>query len=175
MNPRPCPHHSNLEHANSISGRWHNLPDVLEIAICCLCSVVTWNYTVQNELPQGQSGIPGQYHGDPDDIDASIFRPSPGLMLFSCLVFGCCVSSFTHRRQEQDPFQFVVYLIILGCAAIIGYTVRAHLHLILLGYLPWATCVAMAISISAHSAYRCLRPDPATTSQRDEEKERLLG
>jgi hypothetical protein len=95
-------------------------------------------------------------------------------MLFSCLVFGCCVSSFTHRRQSEDPFQFVVYLVLLGCAAMVGYGVRAHIHLILLGYLPWATCAAMAISISGHSAYRCLKPDGSATSQGDEEKARLL-
>lgn len=95
-------------------------------------------------------------------------------MLFSCLVFGCCVSSFTHRRQNQDPFQFVVYVLLLGGAALVGYGVRANAHLILLGYLPWATCAAMTVSISGHSVYRCLKPDVAA-GQGDEEKARLLG
>jgi hypothetical protein len=56
----------------------------------------------------------------------------------------------------------------------IGFLGRANVHLVLLGYLPWATCAAMAISILGHSAYRRLRPDVAMT-QRDEEKPRLVG
>ena len=95
-------------------------------------------------------------------------------MLFSCVVFGCCVSSFTHRRQSQDPFQFVIYFLLLGGAAVVGYGLRAHAHLILLGYLPWATCAAMAISISGHCVYRRLVPDVGAV-QGDEEKARLLG
>jgi hypothetical protein len=96
-------------------------------------------------------------------------------MLFSCLLFGCCVSSFTHRRQSQDPYQFVVYLVLLSFAATIGYAARAHVYLILLGYLPWATCAAMVISISGRGVYGCLKPQPSTTSQGDEEKARLSG
>ena len=96
-------------------------------------------------------------------------------MLFSCLLFGCCVSSFTHRRQSQDPYQFVVYLVLLSFAATIGYAARAHVYLILLGYLPWATCAAMVTSISGRGVYRCLRPQIATTGQGDEEKARFLG
>jgi hypothetical protein len=108
------------------------------------------------------------------NTDDFLFRPSPGLMLFSCLVFGCCVSSFTHRRQSQDPFQLVVYILLLGGAAMAGYGVRENAHLILLGYLPWATCAAMAISISGHSLFRWLRPNVGSR-QGDEEKAHLMG
>lgn len=95
-------------------------------------------------------------------------------MLVSCLAFGCCVSSFTHRRQSQDPFQFVVYLIVLGTTAIMGHNFGVDMHLILLGYLPWAMCAAMAVSISGHSIYRCLKPGVAGAQGDDEEKVRLL-
>lgn len=95
-------------------------------------------------------------------------------MLFSCLVFGCCVSSFSHRRQSQDPFQFVVYLVVIGSASLVGYGVRANVYLVLLGYLPWATCTAMAISIAGHGLYRRLRVGSGNT-QGDEEKVRLTG
>ncbi|AEO70308.1 uncharacterized protein THITE_2121561 [Thermothielavioides terrestris NRRL 8126] len=103
-----------------------------------------------------------------------VFRPSPGLMLFSCLVFGCCVSSFSHRRQNQDPFQFLIYIVLLGAAGAAGYGARAHAHLILLGYLPFATCAAMIISILGHAIYRRLKHAEAPR-QEDEEKARLLG
>jgi uncharacterized membrane protein YjfL (UPF0719 family) len=92
-------------------------------------------------------------------------------MLFSCLLFGCCVSSFTHRRQSQDRFQFVVYFALLGGGALVGYGVRASAHLILLGYLPWATCAAMVISMSGHGLYRWLRPG-VDKKREDEEKAR---
>jgi len=95
-------------------------------------------------------------------------------MLFSCLIFGCCVSSFTYRRQSQDPLQVFVFVLLLGGAALIGYGARASVHLVLLGYLPWATCAAMTVSISSHSLYRALKPAVAMC-RTDEEKARLLG
>lgn len=101
------------------------------------------------------------------------FRPSPSLMLFACLAFGCCVSSFSHRRQSSDQFQYAVYAIILGAAAIAGCGARASVHMILLGYFPWATCAAMAVSSMAHSLYRRLRPCTGTLRE-DEEKAQLL-
>ncbi|KAK4153081.1 hypothetical protein C8A00DRAFT_43963 [Chaetomidium leptoderma] len=153
---------------DSVPAPWRWISEVPEIPISSLCSVVTWQYTVQNEA------VPG-HHGAGDAAEAFLFRPSPGLMLVSCLVFGCCVSSFAHRRQSQDPFQIVVYLALLGGAALTGYAVQANVHLILLGYLPWATCAAMVFSISGHSVYRCLKSDAAKGRGDDEEKARLLG
>jgi hypothetical protein len=95
-------------------------------------------------------------------------------MLFSSLLFGCCVSSFIYRRQSQDPFQFVVYFALLGGAALLGHGVRASAHLILLGYLPSATCAAMVISMWGHRLYKWLRPDVVTT-RGDEEKAQPSG
>ncbi|KAK4236769.1 hypothetical protein C8A03DRAFT_16629 [Achaetomium macrosporum] len=173
MNPPPYCSHQIPRVTDQVPGRCYCASEILEITLSCLCSVVTWTYTVQNELPQGQDGL-FQQHGAGRHVDTFSFRPSPGLMLFSCLVFGCCVSSFTHRRQSKDPFQFIVYIIFLGVAAVIGCGIRTNVHLILLGYLPWATCAAMVTSISGHSLYRWLRPD-VRPSQGDEEKARLLG
>lgn len=94
-------------------------------------------------------------------------------MLCSCLVFGCCVSSFVHRRQEQDRFQFLVYAVFLSGAATIGFGFGAGANLILLGYLPWAMCMAMAASLYGHGLHRQQR---LRSVQRfgDEEKARLL-
>ncbi|KAL2154896.1 hypothetical protein VTH82DRAFT_3572 [Thermothelomyces myriococcoides] len=134
-----------------------------------------WTYTIQNVLVEKRDGVSGRHNETKDTGGlSSIFRPSPGSMLFSCLVFGCCVSSFTCRRQDQDAFQFIIYLVILGCVASIGYAVGAHPYLILLGYLPWATCAAMVLSISGHSAYRCLKTKDLTRQSQCEEKAPLL-
>ncbi|KAL2022695.1 hypothetical protein VTK56DRAFT_4776 [Thermocarpiscus australiensis] len=157
---------------HSDSGRWRWVSETLEISIACLCSVVTWEYTAQNELPR-EYDMSVEQHLTENRADGFIFRPSPGLMLLSCLIFGCCVSSFTQRRQSQDPLQCVVYIVLLGGAAIIGCAVGANVHLILLGYLPWATCAAMAMSISGHGLYRRLKLD-AGRSQGDEEKVSLM-
>ena len=89
-------------------------------------------------------------------------------MLWSCLVYGCCVSSFIHRRQEKDPFQLFVYLIFVILAGVAGYAVGANTHMMLLGYLPWALELAMAASLMGHGLYRrwkCVAPSPG-----DEEK-----
>jgi hypothetical protein len=77
-------------------------------------------------------------------------------MLFSCVLFGCCVSSFAQRRQNQDPFQFVFYILFLGGAVLLGYGLQTPRYLILLGYLPLATCAAMTASISVHKLCRRL-------------------
>ncbi|KAK3300295.1 uncharacterized protein B0H64DRAFT_11769 [Chaetomium fimeti] len=170
MNPMPCCSHKSPGMANPVPIRRRRLLEILEIIISSLCSMVTWEYTTQNEIAEN----PDEGPRSGDTTSALVFHPSPGLMLLSCLVFGCCVSSFAHRRQSQDPFQFVVYLVLLSCAAAIGYAARAHVYLILLGYLPWATCVAMVISISGPGVYRFLKPHP-TTSQGGGEKARYLG
>ncbi|KAK3310156.1 uncharacterized protein B0T15DRAFT_26785 [Chaetomium strumarium] len=170
MSPPPYCSHQISRATEQDPGRCCCASEILEITLSCLCSVVTWTYTVQNELPQRR----GEQHGAGRHVDTFNFRPSPGLMLFSCLVFGCCVSSFTHRRHSEDPFQFVVYIIFLGVVAVTGYGIRTNVHLILLGYLPWATCAAMVTSISGHSIYRWLRPDVGP-GHADEEKARLLG
>ncbi|KAL2128716.1 hypothetical protein VTI74DRAFT_8806 [Chaetomium olivicolor] len=173
MYPRPCCSHQKPRAPPPIPSRWCWVSEVLEIGIGSLCSIVTWMYTVQNEVTPRQHTLSGQ-HLTEQRPDNFVFRPSPTLMLFSCLVFGCCVSSFAHRRQTQDPLQLLVYLVFLGCAAMIGHAARANVHLILLGYLPWATCLAMAASISGHSLYRRYKSDVGT-GHADEEKTWLLG
>ncbi|KAK4172486.1 hypothetical protein QBC36DRAFT_73795 [Triangularia setosa] len=155
-------------------GCWPWAVDTVEICLGVLCSVVTWEYTIQNDLNRGYSSVKqGQQYVDGPNIGDFLFHPSPGLMLFSCLVFGCSVSSFTQRRQSKDPLQLFVYAILLGGAGLVGYARQESAHLILLGYLPWATCAAMTLSLSGHSFYRLLKTGSGAT--KDEEKAQLLG
>jgi len=173
MSTPPCLSLNKSEGVHPPAGFWDWASESLEIGIGTLCSLVTWQYTVQNDLARGIAYSNG-HRVAPGDTHNFLFHPSAGLMLASCLIFGCCVSSFIHRRQDKDPFQFVFYLVLLAVAASVGYGFHASVHLILLGYLPWATCAAMALSISAHSLHRRIGADGGT-GWRDEEKAQLLA
>ncbi|KAL2263234.1 hypothetical protein VTK26DRAFT_7653 [Humicola hyalothermophila] len=173
MSPRPCCSLHKPDEMFRIPMRWCWAAETVEIAIASLCSLVIWVYTVQNEVPQVHGRVLGSHVAEKHSGDF-IFRPPPALMLFSCLVFGCSVSSFSHRRQTEDPFQFLIYLAVLGTVGLVGYGVRANLYLILLGYFPWATCAAMAISISGHRIWRRWRTTSASIRE-DEEKVQPMG
>jgi hypothetical protein len=97
-----------------------------------------------------------------------LLNPTPELMLGSCLVFGCCVSSFVHRRQSQDTCQFVVYAVFLTAVVVSGFGIEASANLILLGYAPWAMCAAMATSLYGHALYRRQRKQNEKRSGDDE-------
>ncbi|KAL2271124.1 hypothetical protein VTJ83DRAFT_495 [Remersonia thermophila] len=143
----------------------HLTYETIEIMLSFLSSLVIWQFTVHTADRRATMSA----WLDPEDTgDGSIFRPPPGLVLFACLMFGCCVSSFVHRRRGRDRFQAFVYLVVLGSAALVGYSLTADAHLVLLGCFPWATCAAMVISMAGHGLYRCLRPQVGGMS--DEEK-----
>jgi len=122
---------------------------------------------------RSQHQMDGQHAEEQRTAANFLLYPSPGLMLCCCLVFGCCVSSFAHRRQEEDGLQLVVFTVFLSGAVVVGYALEASANLILLGFVPWAMCVAMATSLSGHHLYRSRR---FYTGQnpRDEEKARSL-
>ncbi|KAM7194304.1 hypothetical protein V8F20_008051 [Naviculisporaceae sp. PSN 640] len=151
--------------------------ETTEIVLGTICGYITWQFMVQNESARGQEcgNNNGQDAAGCRDFDISrLFTPSPALMLVSCLVFGCCVSSFVHRRQDKDPLQFLVYLVLLGSVVIAGYQSEASANMILLGYLPWTMCLAMATSITGHSLYRQWRQEVDTRLGEMEKGEVLL-
>ncbi len=94
-------------------------------------------------------------------------------MLGSCLTFGCCVSSFVYRRQQKDPCQAVVFIVVFACVGVVGYGIGASANMIMLGYMPAATCASMILSISGHELARCWRSSRGYGD--DEEKSELLG
>lgn len=152
------------------------LAETLEIGIGTLCGFITWQFTVQSEEEATNADF-DNLHQQPvakRPLSDLVLHPSPGLMLLSCLVFGCCVSSFVHRRQDQDSLQFLVYTIVLGATAIAGCGLGASANMIVLGYLPWAMCVAMAVSFVGHIAFRRRRTSVGRHPY-DHEKEQLLG
>ena len=96
------------------------------------------------------------------------------VMLFPCLVLGCSVSSFAYRRQGRDHLQAIVFTLFILGALIVGFATKASPNLILLAYLPWAVCMAMAASYSGHRLVTRLRMRAAERSE-DSEKNELLG
>ncbi|KAK0745947.1 hypothetical protein B0T18DRAFT_140226 [Schizothecium vesticola] len=152
---------------------WNCLSETLEISIGSACSVITWRFVVQDEAMREGDSMDGQHAEEQRTAGNFLLYPSPGLMLCCCLVFGCCVSSLAHRRQEEDKLQLVVYTVFLSGAVVVGHALEASANLILLGFVPWAMCVAMATSLSGHHLYRSQRLD-AGQNLRDEEKARSL-
>ena len=94
-------------------------------------------------------------------------------MLLACLVLGFSISSFVYRRQPYDPFQVLVFLLLLAVAVTAGLGAGASGPLILLGYAPWAMCAAMVISYAVHGLWR-RRLSRAIPCQRELEKNGLL-
>lgn len=145
----------------------------LEIGIGAICSVITWRFTLQSESAPEPQKVCGRSFPVSEDTGANprktqsreqnvaeclfsdvLLNPSPELMLVSCLVFGCCVSSFVHRRQTQDAFQFVIYAVFITAAVVVGYGLEASANLILLGYAPLAMCVGMATSLYGDALFK---------------------
>ena len=71
-------------------------------------------------------------------------------MLVSCLALGCSVSSFVYRRQDRDPAQAIVFLVFVTWAVALGCGVGVSANLIMLGFMPWALCAAMPVSVTVH-------------------------
>lgn len=85
-------------------------------------------------------------------------RPSPGVMLTSCLVLGCCISSFLYRHHGADAYQAPVFASALVGSVVVGHMAGASVYMVLLGYMPWALCTAMFLSTLGHAMLRWARP-----------------
>lgn len=79
---------------------------------------------------------------------------SPGLALGSCLVLGCCLSSFIHRRRELDQYQPIVFVIWITWAVFLGWEIGASANMVTLGIVPWASCAAILSSFFGHAGAR---------------------
>ncbi|OAA54740.1 hypothetical protein SPI_08611 [Niveomyces insectorum RCEF 264] len=87
----------------------------------------------------------------------TVAQPSAAAALVSCLVLGCAVSSFVHRRQVHDRFQWLVFLLVVGGAAMSGLATKTTAARLWLAYAPWAACSAMVTSYCFHELLRaCL-------------------
>lgn len=80
--------------------------------------------------------------------------PSSGVMFISCLVLGFCVSSFLYRHQKDDQYQALVFTSAIAGSVLAGQIAGAGMNLILLGFVPWALCTAMFLSVCGHAVLR---------------------
>jgi len=144
-----------------------------------VCSIATTSYTLNEEAETGNSsfGSPANWIGGDNAIESTLgllLRPSPGLMLGSCLVLGCSISSFVYRRQETDPFQGVIFFCLILWAVALGSALDASENLIMLGFVPWAFCAGMPLSVTSHSIARWLQSRRAAEVEARDEKTQLL-
>ncbi|KAI1501804.1 hypothetical protein F5X99DRAFT_381734 [Biscogniauxia marginata] len=139
---------------NIRSSRMSMLLEIVELIPAVASSLVTTCYILQEESPS----LPF-----PDSDDVSIARSifikntSPGLVLGSCLVLGCCLSSYAHRRRRQDQYQTTVFAVWVVWAILVSWRVGFSADMIALGVVPWALCVAMLSSMLGHSLMRWRR------------------
>ncbi|KAK0102519.1 hypothetical protein ONS95_006133 [Cadophora gregata] len=83
-----------------------------------------------------------------------VLDPSPALMLFACLILGCSISSFAYRRQREDNYQDLIFVLAVTFSTIFGLVLGINANLIMLGLIPWALCIAMMCSVAIHWAAR---------------------
>lgn len=86
---------------------------------------------------------------------------SPSYMLGSCVILGCCVSSFAHRRQDHDKFQSIIFVAMVLWGVTVGRGMGISANLITLSLVPGALCTAMIMSFSGHEFARWLVNRPS--------------
>jgi len=138
------------------------LPTCWELLFTSFSSVITTAYTLHHELRK--STLPGSDFSsrpllafDPGHFSL-ILDPSPGFMLFSCIILGCSISSFAYRRQESDRYQTPIFVFAIAAASAVGFGLGVPANLIMLVWIPWAIFAAMLFSICVHGiSGRCAR------------------
>lgn len=100
--------------------------------------------------------------------------PSSGVMFLSCLVLGFCVSSFLYRHQKDDQYQVLVFTSAIVGSVLAGQIAGAGLNLILLGFVPWALCTAMFLSVCGHAMLRWVDTHECVEDIAADEKTTLL-
>lgn len=151
-----------VQYSRRTFGLLSELTEVFPAVVCC---VVSTSYVHHDEQPQT-----GLDRMNISPLFSSTFlqeisglprfgfltNPSAGTMLGSCLVLGCCLSSFCHRRQDHDRYQALVFVTLAVWVAVLGRGLGASANMISLGFVPWALCAAMLLSAVGHWFVRWL-------------------
>ncbi|CZT13741.1 uncharacterized protein RAG0_17239 [Rhynchosporium agropyri] len=116
-----------------------------------LCS----SYAVRHEVASSTGTRPST---TPEVVDTSRFSfildPSPPLLLVACLILGFSISSFAYRRQRDDRYQSLIFVLAITTTPIFGIALGINASLIMLGLVPWTLCLAMMFSVALHWAMR---------------------
>lgn len=132
-------------------------PRAIELFPAVVSSVVTTWYTVDSERDTALSHARAQGVFEGSHVDSPHIHPSAGVMFTSCLVLGCSVSCFLYRHQHDDPYQPLVFTVAIAWSVVLGHLVGATQNMIMLGFLPWAACIAMLLSACGHALLRHLQ------------------
>ncbi|OTB14356.1 hypothetical protein K445DRAFT_136759 [Daldinia sp. EC12] len=135
-----------------------SLSELTELFPAVTCSFLTTCYIVRAESPREDFLINIDSHIrsllGAVRIDLLLQNVPPGLALVSCLVLGCCLSSYTHRRRDRDPYQPLVFAAWILWAMFIGWGTGISASVVTLGVIPWASCAAMLSSFFGHVGAR---------------------
>ena len=151
-----------------------NLATSWEILLAASSSLVTSAYTLHHEkrvcipylhyiwscptdrFKQGISHADPELAFDPGHF-SFFLNPSPAVLLGSCLILGCSISSFAYRHQENDKYQTPIFVVAIAAVSIFGFALGINVNLIMLGLFPWALCIAMILSTCVHCLARYCR------------------
>ncbi|KAI0974225.1 hypothetical protein F4678DRAFT_421818 [Xylaria arbuscula] len=111
------------------------------------CSLIASCYTIQKEPI-----VPVDDFGTLIRITSSLFPDiGHGLLFVSCLVFGCCVSSYKHRMQRREPYQGAVFLMWVTWVGLVARGYGSDRDTVIVGIIPWALVAAMLSSYLGHA------------------------
>ncbi|KAH6660373.1 hypothetical protein BKA67DRAFT_49708 [Truncatella angustata] len=138
------------EGESATTGSIRKIAQLTEVIPVMTCIIINTSYVIKTE---SHSPVFFVHLG-------ALTNPSPALMLGSCVLLGCLLSSFTHRRRGKDRFQTIVfgYMVLWGIT--VGKGIGASVNLIALSLVPGALCAAMLLSFSAHEFVRWLMDRP---------------
>ncbi|KAI1338485.1 hypothetical protein F5Y15DRAFT_118600 [Xylariaceae sp. FL0016] len=168
-----------LFHSCEPSSEWASLPqrplrlsviaELIEFVPATACSLVATSYMYHEDASAVDSPLEpaGLIRAKTDGLQSSqtwlsllqpnfLSPPAPGLVLGSCLVLGCSLSSYMHRRRDQDCFQSAIVATWALWAVCVGWSAGCDADMIILGILPWALSMAMPSSLLVHVGGRWL-------------------
>ncbi|KAI8954864.1 hypothetical protein F4801DRAFT_454078 [Xylaria longipes] len=121
----------------------------VEIIPAATFSLVATCYAVQKEVPVSSTN---NVHSVVVGISSLLPSISHGLLLVSCLGFGCCVSLYRYRTWEREPYQGIIFLVWIAWVGLVGLGVGREIDTVLVAMVPWALIAAMLTSYFGHAS-----------------------
>ncbi|KAF7895330.1 hypothetical protein EAF00_007144 [Botryotinia globosa] len=131
-----------------------DLGAILEPLIAMISATVTTRYTLYHEQARMNSNTKPTGQTFNSGSLGVILDPYALSLLVSCVLLGCSISSFTHRRQGHDRCQSLILAFAILTATTIGFGLGIDSNLIMLGFVPWALILAMVLSVFVHWTVR---------------------
>lgn len=78
----------------------------------------------------------------------SLVRPSQWQVLTACIIYGCSVASFLHRRRLRDSNVPPIFTVCVALGVLVGKCTGAGIDYIMLVHASWATCLAMIACVA---------------------------